>query len=79
MIRNVDPMVVKTIDEKAKKMKQSRQVFLKNMIENYVMMQELNERETELKTTLEKNTEMLMMVGDHLRRHEELFDALLDE
>ncbi|CDQ41538.1 MULTISPECIES: hypothetical protein [Virgibacillus] len=78
-IRNLTPSVVKEIDEKAKEEKLSRQVYLKNMIENHTMMSEINERELELKNTLDKNSEIIHLVGTQLERSTDLFIQLIEE
>ncbi|MYL43961.1 hypothetical protein [Virgibacillus salexigens] len=79
IIRNVNPSVVKEIDEKAKKLNLSRQIYLKNMLESHSMMNDINEREMELKQTLDKNTEMLYIVGKELEKSTEIFNQLLEE
>jgi polyribonucleotide nucleotidyltransferase len=78
-IRNLDPSIVKSIDEKAKKHNLSRQHYLKDLIENYVMINDLNEREMELKNTLDKNTEMILILGKQLEKNNELIQLLLEE
>lgn len=79
LIRDLNRTTVKRIDEKAKKLNQSRQEFMQNLIENFIMMQALNEREHELKTTLEKNTEVLTAFQEQLEKQQELFHLLLED
>ncbi|MEK5394092.1 hypothetical protein NSQ59_27710 [Margalitia sp. FSL K6-0131] len=44
-VRDLDPYTVKMIDEQAKKKKQSRQQYLKNVLENLSATKELKEQE----------------------------------
>jgi len=77
-VRDVDPMIVKQIDEKAKKLKLSRQKYLKQLLENHVMIKEINSREMEYKNTLDKNSEILFMVGEQLKESTEILKILMD-
>jgi hypothetical protein len=79
LLRDINPSVVKSIDERAKKSNVSRQIYLKNLIENYVMINDLNEREMELKNTLDKNTEMLFILGKQLKKNNEVLQLLFEE
>ncbi|WP_100401163.1 hypothetical protein [Bacillus sp. FJAT-44742] len=79
LLRNLNPVVIKSIDERAKKSKQSRQEFLKSMIENYTMLHDLNDRELVLKTTLDKSTEVIVSMQHQLEKNNELLSLLLDE
>ena len=78
-VRDVDPMIVKQIDEKAKKLKLSRQKYLKQLLENHVMIKEINSREMEYKNTLDKNTEVLFMVGEQLKESTEILKILMED
>ncbi|MYL22022.1 hypothetical protein GLW04_19290 [Halobacillus litoralis] len=78
-IRDLNPSLVKEIDEKAKRSKLSRQQYLKDLLENHVLIRELNSREMELKNTLEKNTEILRMVGQQLDKSTVVLNTLLEE
>ncbi len=44
-VRNIDPTIIKKIDELAKKQKVSRQVFLKCAIENFAVHEKFKELE----------------------------------
>lgn len=44
-VRNIDPTIIKKIDELAKKQKVSRQVFLKSVIENFAVHEKFKELE----------------------------------
>ncbi|MFP3470890.1 hypothetical protein R0J90_12690, partial [Micrococcus sp. SIMBA_144] len=79
IIRNIGPSIVKDIDEKAKKSKLSRQQYLKNLLENHVLIREINSREMEFKNTLEKNTEILYMVGKQLEKSTDVLNLLMEE
>ncbi|WP_054637623.1 hypothetical protein [Thalassobacillus sp. C254] len=79
LLRNLNPVVIKSIDERAKKSKQSRQEFLKSMIENYTMLHDLNDRELALKTTLDKSTEVIVSMQHQLEKNNELLSLLLEE
>lgn len=74
-IRNLDPTLIKKIDELAKKQKLSRQVFLKNVIENFAVSENFKELEGNYLEVIEKlafvikdNTaimnEIKMMLGE---------------
>jgi hypothetical protein len=43
------------------------------------MINGLNEREMELKNTLDKNTEMIFILGKQLEKNNELIQLLLEE
>lgn len=78
-IRNIDPSIVKEIDEKAKKNNVSRQVYLKDLIDNHVLMNQLNSREMEIKNTLDKNTEIIRLVGNQLEESTNVLKLLLED
>lgn len=79
IIRNINPSIVKKFDEKAKNLNLSRQVYLKNMLENHTIMNDINEREMEFKHTLNKNTEMLFFVGEQMEKNQILQQLLEDD
>ncbi|WHX25131.1 hypothetical protein QNH47_13235 [Virgibacillus halodenitrificans] len=79
IIRNINPSIVKKFDEKAKNLNLSRQVYLKNMLENHTIMNDINEREMEFKHTLNKNTEMLFFVGEQMEKNTEILQQLLED
>lgn len=45
LLRNIDPTIIKKIDEIAKKQKISRQEYLKNVIENFAVNEKFQEEE----------------------------------
>ena len=78
-IRELNPAIVKSLDEKAKKNNESRQVYLKKMIENFIMLNEFNDRETEYKLTLEKNTQVISLLQEQLDKNNKLLEELSGE
>lgn len=78
-IRYVKPHVVKEIDEKAKKLNLTRQTYLKNLIDNHFLVNDLNDRERELKNTLDKNTEVIKIMGEKLEENTKVLNYLLEE
>lgn len=79
IVRDLAPSVVKELNEEATKLGLSRQNYLKNKLENHVMVKHINEREMEIKNTLDKNTEILYMVGDQLKRSTDIWTILLED
>lgn len=79
LLRDLNPAIVKAIDEKAKKSNQSRQVYLKDMIENHVMLKDFNDREAELKESLERNTNVIHLVQKQLEKNNEILEELTEE
>lgn len=79
ILRDIDPHIMKSIDEKAKKNNESRQVYLKKMIENFIMLNEFNDREKEFKVTLEKNTEVINLLQEKLEKNNQLLEELSEE
>lgn len=55
IIRNIDPVAVKKIDELAKEKGISRQYFLKGQIETLAFFQETTTREMHLTNLIDKN------------------------
>jgi hypothetical protein len=78
-VRELSPIVVQTIDERAKKRGLSRQQYLKALIENYVMQKELNETDNAYKTLIEKNTEALHRFSDQMQRQNEWLESMSDD
>ena len=78
-VRELSPIVVQTIDERAKKRGLSRQQYLKELIENYVMQKELNETDNAYKTLIEKNTEALHRFSDQMQRQNEWLESMSEE
>jgi hypothetical protein len=63
IVRNVDPVAVKKIDELAKEKGISRQEFLKGQLETLAFFREQTDRELHLQNLVEKN--ILMMQQCH--------------
>ena len=59
MIRNLNPSIVKEIDEKAKNIGVSRQEYLKNRIENLSILDRITDREQEYRFYLDKMQQMM--------------------
>ena len=66
ILRDIDPMAIKKIDELAKKKKISRSSYLKNMIENYTAQESIKNLENSyndnvklFKILIENNTNVL--------------------
>lgn len=79
LLRELSPTVVKTIDERAKQRGLSRQHYLKELIENYVMQKELNETDQAYKTLIEKNTEALNHFSEQMQRQNEWLASMSDD
>ncbi|WP_298788558.1 hypothetical protein [uncultured Marinococcus sp.] len=78
-VRELSPIVVQTIDERAKKRGLSRQHYLKELIENYVMQKELNETDQAYKALIEKNTEALNQFSEQMQRQNEWLASMSDD
>jgi hypothetical protein len=72
-IRNVDPSVVKKIDELAKKSGVSRQVYLKETLESFAMIEVLTNKEKYYDKQLQANTIFLQKAS---REFDELVGVL---
>ena len=78
-IRDINPTVVKEYTERAKKVNLSRQVYLKNMIENYTFLNSINDREREYKNQLELNSQLMMELKNSLDRNNKLLELLMED
>lgn len=78
-IRNVDTTAVKVLDELAKKKKQSRSVYLKNLLENHVQELKPARSEVELKKLVETNTLFLEKAETAIQEFTKTLSMLLDE
>jgi hypothetical protein len=58
LLRDIDPIAVKKIDEIAKEKKISRQEFLKGQVETLAVFQEQKDREAELERLIDRNIKM---------------------
>lgn len=59
LLRDIDPIAVKKIDEIAKEKKISRQEFLKSQVETLAVFQEQKDREAELERLIDRNIKMM--------------------
>jgi transcriptional regulator of aromatic amino acid metabolism len=59
LLRDIDPIAVKKIDEIAKEKKISRQEFLKGQVETLAVFQEQKDREAELENIIYQNIKMM--------------------
>jgi hypothetical protein len=73
-IRDVDPVIVSKIDEMAKKLKQSRQVYLKAQIEliaiDYIQSTKMDHLEKQLQANtiyLKRNVDVMNVMNDLIR------------
>ncbi|MGN7397991.1 hypothetical protein [Peribacillus frigoritolerans] len=78
-IRNVDPFVVKTFDELAKKKSISRQELLNSILTKIAYEQGMNEREARLEMLVEKNIQFMEKVDDRVEQLENLLSGLMEE
>jgi hypothetical protein len=78
-IRNVDPFVVKTFDEMAKKKSISRQELLNSILTKVAYEQGMNEREARLEMLVEKNILVMEKVDDRVEQLENLLSELMEE
>ena len=63
-IRNVDPSAVKKIDELAKRSGVSRQVYLKETLESFAMLEVLTNKEKYYEKQLQANTIFLQKASN---------------
>ena len=78
-IRNVDPFVVKTFDELAKKKSISRQEFLKSLLEKIAYEKDVDEKEARLEMIISKNIEAMEQMNNSVTRLENLLADLMEE
>ena len=78
-IRNVDPFVVKTFDEMAKKRSISRQELLNSILTKVAYEQGMNESEAQLKMLVQKNISAMEKMADKVEKLENLLSDLMEE
>lgn len=78
-IRNIDPFVVKTFDELAKKKSISRQEFLKSLLEKIAYEKDVDEKEARLEMIISKNIEVMEQMNNSVTRLENLLADLMEE
>lgn len=75
LLRDIDPTVIKKIDEMAKKQKISRQEFLKNVIENFAVNEKFKELEGGYLELIDK---LAFIISDNTRVMKDL-KSLVDD
>lgn len=78
-IRNVDPFVVKTFDELAKKRSISRQELLNSILTKVAYEHGMNEKETLLEMLVQKNIHAMEKMADKVEQLENLLSDLMEE
>jgi DNA-binding protein H-NS len=78
-IRNVDPFVVKTFDEMAKKQSISRQELLNSILTKVAYEHGMNESEALLKMLVQKNISAMEKMADKVEQLENLLSDLMEE
>ena len=76
-IRDVSPSVVKELDEKAKKMNISRQKYLKELLENHITVNQINDRERMLQDTLNQTAFLMNIVSERLEENTKVLQMIL--
>lgn len=79
IIRNVDPVAIKKIDEMAKEKKLSRQEFLKSQIDTLAFYREQTTRERDLQTIIHKNIMMMKDCYDSMEKMNEFVSIMMQE
>lgn len=80
LIRDVNPMAVKKIDEWAKKKGLSRQIYLQNLIENLTIVDLQSETFNRLEKQIEANTMFMEKTSDTLDQLVSVMkDLIIDE
>lgn len=74
-IRNIDPYAVKKIDELAQRSRVSRQIYLKEALESFAMLEVLTNKEKYYDKKLQANTIFLQKASDEF---DELIGILKD-
>ncbi|MGZ9817478.1 hypothetical protein ACXM0N_16425 [Peribacillus simplex] len=78
-LRNIDPVVIKKIDEMAKRKSVSRQVFLKSIVEKVAYEKEQNEKEMRMEMIISKNILVMVKMSEAVERLENLMYELMEE
>lgn len=78
-IREVNPVIVKTIDELARKNNQSRQVYLKKQIELLATDYMQSEKISHLEKQLQANTLTLKEVAKAINRMNSIIEELMED
>lgn len=76
IIRNIDPVILKKIDEVAKRNKQSRQVYLQKQIELMATDYMQSEKVSYLEKQLQANTIILKEVADAMNNMTSIIEEM---
>ena len=79
LLRNIDPIAVKSFDEIAKKKSISRQEYLKSVLEKIAYEKEQNEKEARLEMIISKNIITMEQMTNAVSRLENLLSELMEE
>ncbi len=79
LLRNIDPIAIRNIDEMAKKKCISRQEFLKAVVEKVSYEKEQSEKEARLEMIISKNIIAMEEMTNAINRIENVMADLLEE
>ncbi|KQU24988.1 hypothetical protein ASG65_16815 [Bacillus sp. Leaf13] len=79
LLRNLDPVAMKKIDEMAKRKSISRQEFLKSIVEKVAYEPEINENEFRLESIIKMNFQIMKEATITINRFENLLVELTEE
>ncbi|MCM3675638.1 hypothetical protein M3699_17620 [Peribacillus simplex] len=79
ILRNIDPVAMKKIDEMAKRKSISRQEFLKSIVEKVAYEPEINENEFRLESIIKMNFQIMKEATITINRFENLLVELTEE
>lgn len=79
ILRNIDPVAVKKIEEMSKKKNISRQEFLKSAVEKIAYEKEVSEKDARLEMIISKNIEVMEQMSNSVNRLENLLADLMEE
>ncbi|MEH7520886.1 hypothetical protein COM86_25305 [Priestia megaterium] len=79
LLRDIDPIAVKKIDEIAKEKKISRQEFLKGQVETLAVFQEQKDREAELEHLIDRNIKMMEKCAVAIETINEFIQEMMGE
>ncbi|MFE4242559.1 hypothetical protein [Peribacillus butanolivorans] len=79
ILRNIDPVAMKKIDEMAKRKSISRQEFLKSIVEKIAYEKEQNEKEMRMEMIISKNILVMEEMTKTIIRLENLLVDLMEE
>ncbi|WP_330502014.1 hypothetical protein V2I71_01860 [Peribacillus frigoritolerans] len=79
LLRNLDPVAMKKIDELAKRKSISRQEFLKSIVEKVAYEPDINENELRLERIINMNFQIMKEATSTINRFENLLVELTEE